>query len=165
MVRLSRLRLIEIGVAVMLTAAALLFVVWTVWAAEPGGIAVAESWARPTIGEVRITAAYMTIANNGAEDDTLQAARSAKAKSVEMHQTTMTADGVMQMRAVEGGLPIPAGGTLELAPGGTHLMVMGLDGPLTAGDELPLTLEFVKAGAVDIAVPVATAAPADHSHH
>ncbi|MEZ5827117.1 MAG: hypothetical protein R3D01_01445 [Hyphomicrobiales bacterium] len=64
---MSRLRVIEIGVAVMLTAAALLFVALTVWAAEPG-IAVTDAWARPTIGEGRTTAAYMTITNKGAEE-------------------------------------------------------------------------------------------------
>jgi hypothetical protein len=165
--RLSRQRLIEIGVALVLTVAALLFVAMTVWAAEPAGVGVTDAWARPTIGKGRATAAYMTVMNQGDEDDVLKAARSGQAKSVELHETSMTADGVMKMRAVVGGLIIPAGGMLKLAPGGKHLMVMGLDEALAAGGTLQLTLEFAKAGPVDVAVPVAAAAPAgaDHSHH
>jgi len=169
MSRLSRLRLIEIGVAVVLTAVALLFVALTVWAAEPAGIGVADAWMRPTIGQGKTTAAYMTITNMGDEDDVLVAVRSAKAKAVELHQTSMTATGVMQMREVEGGLPVAAGGTIELAPGGTHLMIMGLDEALAAGGELALTLEFAKAGPVAIVVPVSASAPegadAPHAHH
>ena len=57
----------------------------------------------------------------------------AGAKVVELHQTTMTAEGVMQMREVKKGLPIAAGATLELWPGGNHLMVMGLDEALADG--------------------------------
>lgn len=164
--RLSRLRLIEIGVALLLTMAALAFVALTVWAAEAGGMHVADAWARPTIGKGRISAGYMTIMNMSAADDALVAARSAKAKSVELHQTSMTADGIMQMREVKDGLPIAAGGTLELAPGGVHLMIMGLKEALEAGGELPLTLEFSKAGALDILVTVRATAPDDaHAHH
>jgi copper(I)-binding protein len=167
MVRLSRPRWIEIGVALVLTIAALLFVVWTVWAAEAGGIGVADAWVRPTIGGGRTTAAYMTITNDG-DDDVLQSARSPKAKAVELHKTTMTADGVAQMRAVKNGLPIKAGGTLTLAPGGVHLMVMGLDEALAEGGELPLTLEFAKSGPMQITVPVRATAPiadAPYAHH
>jgi copper(I)-binding protein len=168
--RLSRLRLIEIGVALVLTLAALIFVGWTVWAAEAPGIGVSDAWARPTIGQGRATAAYATITNKGDEDDRLTGAQSPQAQSVELHQTTMTADGVMQMREVEGGLPIAVGGTLKLEPGGTHLMVLGLKEALAAGGELKLTLEFAKAGAVEIAAPVSASAPDDsadthQSHH
>lgn len=78
----------------------------------------------------------------------------------------MSADGVVQMRAFEGGLIIPAGAMLKLAPGGKHLMVIGLDEALAAGGTLQL-LEFAKAGPVDVVVPVSAAAPAgaDHSRH
>jgi copper(I)-binding protein len=99
------------------------------------------------------------VTNTGDEDDTLVAARAANAKSVELHQTTMTSDGVMQMRPVDGGLPIPVGGTLKLSPGGIHVMVMGLDEALTAGGELAMTLEFAKAGPVEIVLPVQATAP------
>ena len=157
---LTKLRIVEIGVALLLTLAALLFVGLTVWAAEIARIEVAGAWARPTIGQGTTSAAYMTIANKGDRGDMLKSARTPKAKAVELHQTTMTADGVMQMRKIEGAVPIEAGASLVLEPGGTHLMLLGLEDALRAGEELILTLEFVNAGAVDVVVPVSAIAPA-----
>jgi hypothetical protein len=66
----------------------------------------------------------------------------------------------MQMRKIEGAVPIEAGASLVLKPGGTHLMLLGLEDALRAGEELILTLEFVNAGAVDVVVPVRAIAPA-----
>lgn len=163
---LTRIRIVEIGVALLLTLAAILFVGLTVWAAELACIDVAGAWARPTVGQGRITAAYMTIANKGDAGDRLKSARTPKAKAVELHQTTMTADGVMQMRQVEDGLPIEAGASLVLEPGGAHFMLLGLEDALRAGEELVVTLEFANAGAVDVAVPVSANAPVEaHPHH
>ncbi len=159
MTRLTRHRMFEIGIALLLTLAALLFVGLTVWAEETGRINIADAWARPTIGEGRMSAAYMTISNTSDTDDVLKSARTPKAKSVELHQTTMTSDGVMQMRKVEGGLPIEAGASLVLAPGGSHLMLVGLEDALKAGEELMLTLEFAHAGSVDVVVPIRATAP------
>jgi periplasmic copper chaperone A len=156
---LTRIRIVEIGVALLLTLAAILFVGLTVWAAEIARIEVAGAWARPTVGQGRISAAYMTIANKGDAGDRLKSARTPKAKAVELHQTTMTADGVMQMRKVEDGLPIEAGASLVLEPGGAHLMLLGLEDALRAGEELILTLEFANAGVVDVTVPVSANAP------
>jgi copper(I)-binding protein len=156
---LSKLRLFEIGVALLLTLAAVIFVGLTVWAAETGRISVADAWARPTIGQSGTTAAYMTIANQGNTADVLKRVRSKKVKSIEMHQATVTADGVVQMRKVEGGLPIDAGASLVFEPGGTHLMLVGLEDALNAGEQLLLTLEFDRAGPVDVLVPVSAAGP------
>lgn len=162
---MTRLRLIEIGVAVVLTMIALLFVAWTAWAAEAHSISITEAWARPTIGQGRTTAAYLTITNEGTTDDVLKAVRSPSAERVELHETKMTAEGVMQMRPLDEGLPIPAGGTAELKPGGAHVMVMGLETTLAEGGDLPLTLEFAEAGSVDIVVPVRKGAGGDHAYH
>jgi periplasmic copper chaperone A len=156
---LTRTRIVEIGVALLLTVAAILFVGLTVWAAEMAQIEVAGAWVRPTIGPSRVSAAYMTIANKGATDDLLKSARTPKAKSVELHQTTTTADGVMQMRSVEDGLPVEAGSSLELRPGGAHFMLIGLEDALEAGQNVILTLEFAKAGLIDVVVPVSATAP------
>jgi copper(I)-binding protein len=166
---LSRPRIVEIGVALLLTLAVLILVGLTVWAAESARIEVAGAWARPTVGEVKVSAAYMTILNKGETEDRLNGARAPKAEKVELHQTTMTADGVMQMREVVGGLPIEAGAELVLAPGGIHFMLLGLKEALLSGEELILTLEFDKAGSVDAVVPVRAGEPAgenthDHSH-
>ena len=156
---LTRIRIIEIGVALLLTLAAILFVGITVWAAEMAEIEVAGAWARPTVGPSRVSAAYMTIANKGAAPDRLKSAHTPKAKSVELHQTTMTADGVMQMRQLEDGLPVAAGSSLALRPGGTHFMLLGLEDALEAGQDLILTLEFANAGMIEVVVPVSATAP------
>ena len=157
---LTKIRIVEIGVALLLTLAALLFVGLTVWATEITRIEVADAWAPPTSGEANISAAYMTIANEGKTDDLLKSARTAKAKSVELQQAIMTADGVMQMRKVEHGLPVEAGASLVLEPGGAHFMLVGLDDALEAGEQLILTLEFAKAGVIDVVIPVSASAPA-----
>ena len=150
--RVTRQRLLEIGLAIVLTMAALLFVA-AAWA-NPKGVSISDAWARPTIGEGRVTAAYMTITNTSGEDDVLKGVKSPRAKRVELHRTQMTDDGVMQMRPIQDGLPLPAGGTAFLKPGGAHVMIMGLDGPLSEGEDLPLTLELEKAGIVEIMIPI-----------
>jgi len=124
---LTKLRIFEIGVALLLTLAAIVFVGLTVWAAETGRIDVADAWARPTLGQGRVAAAYMTIANKGKHVDILKRVHTRRAKSVEMRQVTTTPDGIMQVHKLEGGLPIAAGGSVVLEPEGTHLMLVGLE--------------------------------------
>ena len=150
--RITRQRLLEIGLAIVLTMAALLFVA-AAWA-NPKGVSISEAWARPTIGEGRVTAAYMTITNASGEDDVLKGVTSPRAKRVELHRTEMTDDGVMRMRPIQDGLPLPAGGTAFLKPGGAHVMIMGLDGTLAEGEDLPLTLELENSGPIELMVPV-----------
>ena len=152
--RMTRLRLIEVGLALVLTVVACFFVALAVWAEDRSEIAISGAWARPTIGEGRATAAYMTIENAGSADDVLVSAKSPQAARVEIHETKMTDDGVMTMRPLASGLTVPAGGAASLKPGGAHMMVMGLEGKLTEGGVLPLTLEFKNAGAIDVSVPV-----------
>jgi len=156
---LSKLRLVEIGVAILLTLAALIFVGLTVWAAETGRISVAGAWAGPVAGEDGSIAAYMTIANRGHHADVLKRVHAAKAKSVKMTLATTTADGVVQMHEVDGGLPIDAGASLVFEPGGTHLLLRGLSEAYDAGQQVLLTLEFDRAGSVDVVVPLSTAGP------
>jgi len=157
---LTKLRIVEIGVALLLTVAAIVFVGLTVWAAETGRIDVADAWARPTLGQGDATAAYMTIANRGKHADILKSVHTRKAKLVEVRRITMTPDGISHVRTVEGGLPIAAESSIVLGPGGTHLMLVGLEDALAAGEDLILTLEFARAGAVDVHVPIEARAPA-----
>lgn len=170
--RMTRHR-VEVGVALAITFIAFLFVAMGVWAQQGPGVAVSEAWVRPTIGQGRVTAAYMRIQNLGSDTDRLLSGSSPRAARIEIHETTMTDEGVMKMRPIEGGVVVPAGESVLLKPGGAHVMVMGLDGGLPKGQTLPLTLEFEKAGTVELAVP-AGAAPSgkdddasavDHSHH
>jgi copper(I)-binding protein len=96
---------------------------------------------------------YLTIANKGTAPDRLTAVTSPSAAMVEIHVMEMVND-VMTMRPVEGGLEIAAGATVELKPGGTHLMFMMVTEPFKEGGEVPVTLEFEKAGRVELKLPV-----------
>jgi copper(I)-binding protein len=76
-------------------------------------------------------------------------------------------DGVMIMRPVEGGLEIPAGEMVELKPGGVHIMFMAVSDPFDEGESVPVTLEFEKAGSVELNLPVGPrggGAPDDSGH-
>lgn len=96
---------------------------------------------------------FVTITNGGASDDRLVSATSTVADHVEIHEMSMEND-VMKMRQVKDGLAIAAGATVELKPGGYHFMFMGVKAPFKAGDTVPVTLTFEKAGAVEIQFPV-----------
>lgn len=123
-----------------------------------GDLIIEGVWARPTPGASKMGAAYLTVKNEGKEPDTLTAATAEFAEKVEVHQNTKNDQGVMQMRAVEGGLEIPAGKTVALKPGGLHIMFVGLKQKLEDGQSVPLTLQFAKAGEVKVDVKVEHAA-------
>ena len=86
------------------------------------------------------SAAYMTITNNGDEDDTLVEVQADFANVTELHETTIE-DDVAQMRMV-GEFEIPAGETIELAPAGKHVMLMDLQSDLVMDESVELTLIF-----------------------
>ena len=118
-----------------------------------GLISIEKPFSRATPGGSKIGAGYMTITNKGTATDRLVSASSPAAGKVEIHEMTMQG-GVMKMRELAGGLPIEAGKTISLAPGGYHLMLMQLKAPLKKGDKVPVTLTFEKAGKVDVTLDV-----------
>ncbi|MFO1038245.1 MAG: copper chaperone PCu(A)C [Geminicoccaceae bacterium] len=124
--------------------------------AKLGPIGIDDAWARAAPAGMANSAAYMKLENGGAEADKLVSASSPAADMVGLHATTVDSSGVAQMREVEG-IEVPAGGSVELAPGGLHVMLMGLKQPLAAGGTLPLTLVFEHAGSVTLDVPVQAA--------
>lgn len=90
-----------------------------------------------------MTAGFGILSNPTDDEITVVSARTEAAARVELHETVSdSASGGTTMREVRGGLVIPAGGTLELAPGGEHLMLMGLTAPVEAGQEVQFTLTF-----------------------
>ena len=113
---------------------------------------------RATAPGMPSSAAYVSIANHGDAADRLIAAKSVVARRVEIHSMEMD-NGVMRMRAVDGGLPIAAGEAVHLAPGGLHIMLMGLTTQLAAGNQHEITLVFEKAG--EITVTATVKRPAD----
>ena len=104
---------------------------------------------RATAPGMKTSGAYLEITNNGALDDRLIVAQAAIAQRVEIHSMEMDS-GVMRMRAVDGGLVIAAGDSVTLAPGGLHIMLMGLTKNLPAGSQHEITLVFEKAGPVTL---------------
>lgn len=121
-------------------------------------ISASEGWARET-GRSDVTAAYVTIENKGAADR-LTAVRSSIGQAA-LHETSMD-KGVMRMRPIDPaeGLVVPSNGKLALAPGGAHVMVMGLKQPLKTGDRFGLTLLFAKSGPERVDIIVKPAAEA-----
>jgi copper(I)-binding protein len=118
-----------------------------------GALEISEPWTRATASTAPTAGGFLTITNKGTTPDRLVAVRSAAAAKVQVHEMKMDGN-IMRMRALEHGLDIPAGGTVKLAPGGFHLMMMGLKRPLKKGTEVPVTLVFEKAGSIDIELDV-----------
>ena len=128
-------------------------------------IAVEQPWARATPAGAQTGAAYMTLDNKASSTDRLTGASSDVADKLQIHEMTVV-NGVMQMRELAGGLPIPAGGSVTLKPGSYHIMLIGLKKPLTPGETFPLTLTFEKAGNISVTVPVqAMGAMQDNKGH
>jgi len=123
-----------------------------------GQLEIIDPWARATPGNPdESSAAYMQIRSVGTADRLVGAAwEGGLAREVQIHEMVMS-DGQMKMQQVEG-WDIPAGGTLELAAGGNHVMLLGLSQQLKPGDTVSLTLTFERAGEITIEVPVRDAA-------
>ena len=118
--------------------------------AQQGGIQVQHAWSRPAMaGHTGVV--YLTITDHGAPDQ-LTGVASIDADKAELHQS-FNDNGVMKMRPVAS-LPIPSGKSVTLQPGGYHIMLMGLKHALSAGDSVPLTLDFAKAGQVKVVAMV-----------
>lgn len=115
-------------------------------------IEISEAWGRPSPMQAGNGAAYMTIENNGSEDDALISAASNVSEVVELHDMTMEND-VMKMFHVEK-IDVPAGGAAELKPGGKHVMFIGLYDQLEVGEVVTITLEFEKSGTRTIEVEI-----------
>nr|WP_315250900.1 copper chaperone PCu(A)C [uncultured Duganella sp.] len=101
-------------------------------------VTVGEPWVRATVAAQKATGAFMTLTST--QTTKLVGASSPAAGAVEVHEMKMDND-MMRMRQLPA-LDLPAGQAVKLAPGGYHLMLMGLKQPLKDGDKVPLTLEF-----------------------
>ncbi len=102
------------------------------------GLSATDAWVKAA--DSGMTAAFGTLTNNGSTDVTVVGATS-DLSPVEIHEMAM-ADGKMVMRQKEGGVKVPAGGSVTFEPGGEHLMLMDLSAPVKAGGEYPITLEL-----------------------
>ncbi len=109
------------------------------WAQAPANVDVKDAWVRATVAQQKSTGAFMQL--NAKADTRLVEVSSPIAGVVELHEMAMDKD-VMRMRPVKAGLALPAGQAVELKPGGYHVMLMDLKGPVKAGDVVPVTLVF-----------------------
>jgi|ERR1700735_4289167 periplasmic copper chaperone A len=118
--------------------------------AQDSPIRLEQGWARATAGKSTIGAAYVTV--DSSADDRLVAAASPVAGQVQFHEDSMD-NGVMKMRQLDE-VDVHAGQKLVFKPNGLHLMLIGLNQPLVAGETVKLTLTFEKAGAVETQIMV-----------
>lgn len=118
------------------------------------GMMVHDSYARSSTAESTSGAAFMMVMNHSGDDDRLIGASSDVADKIELHQHAEDANGVMRMGEIEGGVTIASDEAHEFKRGGDHLMLFGLKQPLVQGDIIKVTLEFEKAGPVEIDVLV-----------
>ena len=126
---------------------------WPAARAEVASIVVTQAWSRATPGGSKVAGGYLTIENKGSAPDRLLSASTDAARKIEIHEMAVN-DGVMTMRPVGGGLPIEAGRTVKFAPGGLHLMIIGLSAPLGQGDKVPIRLKFENAGEITVSFDV-----------
>lgn len=137
-------------------------------AEAPSTITIDHPWARPSAGAAKTAAAYVTLTETGAADALVKVSTPV-AETAAVHET-INESGTMKMRPVEA-LNLPAGKPVTLAPGGYHVMLMGLRAPLKVGDTFPLTLTFAHAAAqtVTVTVEAVRGAPGgasmDHMNH
>ena len=134
-------------------------------AAQPAGVRAEQPWARATAPRQTVGGMYVTLISP--VDDRLVGASSPVAGHAEVHEMTMEGN-VMRMRELTGGLRLPAGKAVALAPGGLHLMLVDLKQPLAAGQVIPVQLRFEHAPPVDLQVrvaPVGAQGPGmEHAH-
>lgn len=119
--------------------------------AKVGSVQIENAYTRATVPGQQAAGGFMKIENKGAADQ-LVSASSPVAGEVQLHEMAMDGN-VMKMRQVKD-IAVPAGGAVELKPGGLHLMFMNIKAPLTAGETVPVKLKFAKAGEVEVKMPV-----------
>ena len=120
-------------------------------AAPSPDIQAGGAWARASVAGKPSSAAYLTISNRGGTDDALVAVSSSSG-TAEVHSTSM-AGGIRRMRKLDS-LPLPAGSTVKLEPGGTHVMLTGLREPLVEGKRIELTLRFRESAQQTVAAEI-----------
>jgi copper(I)-binding protein len=141
-----------------------------------GPLKISQPWSRVVPNGSKVAAGYMTITNTGSEPDKFIGGTADIANKVEVHEMTMS-NGVMKMRALGGGLTIKPGETVALKPNSLHLMFQNLKQAPKQGTPINGTLEFEKAGKVDVQFSVApmgaespsgkknASADPKHAHH
>ena len=124
----------------------------------PAELEVENAWAKAA--ESGMTAVFADISNPGGEDITMVGGTTDVAQMVELHEV---ADGVMQQK--EGGIVVPANSTISLMPGADHIMIMGLNGPLLAGETITVTIELDNGDTLEVTADVRDYQGANEEYH
>jgi periplasmic copper chaperone A len=137
--------------------------------AAPGtqGLVVEGPWMRATAPSAPVAAGYLAVRNDGDSQDRLLSIYSPAAREVQIHEVRHE-DGISRMRQLSDALPLAAGTTLTMQPGGLHLMFIGPTQPIVEGARVPATLQFERAGAVQVEFQVrgmGAMSPDVHSNH
>ncbi|MBA8899415.1 copper chaperone PCu(A)C [Phyllobacterium sp. P30BS-XVII] len=132
-------------------------------AVKVGNLVFTDAFTRATLPGAKVGGGYISITNEAKEADRLLGGSSPAAARVEIHEMKMDGE-VMKMRQLADGVEIPAGGTIELEPGGMHLMLLEIKQPLKQGETVPVTLEFQKAGKVQVNLKVEAAGATSTGH-
>ena len=133
-----------------LVGATLLAVMTAACGGGDGAVEVVDPWGRTSPMNAEAGAFYMTIENGTDGEDRVLSAASERCTMVELHNSSMNADGVMSMAPAPELFVVPAGGELVLEPNGLHVMCMGLTAPLVEGETVTLELEMEQAGTITV---------------
>jgi len=128
-------------------------------------VEIEQPWIRATPPGAKVAAGYMIMRNRSAQPERLVGGSSPVARKVETHVHIKDGD-ILRMREVKG-YDIPAKGMFELKPGGAHLMLVDLKGPLKEGEKIPVVLKFENSGEVKLDFhvrPLAAPASSEHKH-
>lgn len=119
---------------------------------QADALSISDAWVKAA--DEGMSAAFGELTNDSDADVTVVSAETDASTMVELHETVENDAGEMIMREKSGGFVIPAGGSLLLEPGGNHLMLMGLTGPLEAGAETAFVLTLSDGSTLEFAAPV-----------
>jgi copper(I)-binding protein len=125
-----------------------------------GSLDIKHPWAKATTAGQPVAGGFMTIVNGGTEADRLLKVSSAVSDMVQIHEMKVE-DGVMKMGEIPGGIEVAPSATVELKPGGLHVMFMGIKAQLKEGESVKAVLTFEKAGDVEVEFKVESAKPGD----
>ncbi|MCF6320965.1 MAG: copper chaperone PCu(A)C [Rhizobiaceae bacterium] len=117
-----------------------------------GDLIISKSWILAPPRAAKVAGGFLVITNNGLQDETLTAVQFDGAKKADIHAMKIEG-GVMKMRPLKDGITIPAGNSVKLKPGATHLMLMGLSVPIEDGKSFPLKLTFANVGEITVEFP------------
>jgi len=129
-------------------------------AVKVDAVSISDAYTRATVPGQKVAGGFLKIQNNGNTPDQLISASSPSAGDVQLHEMAMEGN-VMKMRQVKD-IAVPANGSVELKPGGYHLMFLDLKGPFVAGETIPVKLKFSKSGDVEVKFPVNAAGAMKH---